>query len=206
MRLAPRPEAPSCRRRFFEAEVRILAVHAARSSPAANPAPHRGNCNRALQRKPSPRTSDGGIGRTRTTDVRQLLLADRNNLVLAHLCRFPTIIARLNATNRLSLSSGLLFRDFRPAFQHPQPSSPSVGPTLAGLLPFSYTPSPLLPTFPSLPDQSIDLDLIASPSPRELSRLGFDHRCSNLACHHSVPALSPTLTANDIEALDSGTH
>jgi len=108
-----------------------------------------------------------------------------------------------NATHRLSLSSDL---PFRPAFKHLQPSSPLAALTTAGRLPFSYTPSPLLPTFFYLLDHSFDLDLIASAGPRELSKLGFDLRCSQLRMSPLRTLFGLTLTANHIEALVSGTH
>jgi hypothetical protein len=90
-----------------------------------------------------PGTSDGGTTRTRISNLFYFPLADRTHVTLAHPCTFPPTIARVNATNRLSLSSGL---PFRPAFKHLQPSSPSVGLTPAGRLPFSYTRFPTFPT------------------------------------------------------------
>jgi hypothetical protein len=97
---------------------------------------HMWNRDQSLQQPEAismPGTSDGGTTRTRTTDVPGFPLADNTHVTLAHPCRSAPPIDRVDATHRLSLSSGL---PFRPAFQ---PSSPSVGLTPAGRLPFSYT-------------------------------------------------------------------
>jgi hypothetical protein len=90
-----------------------------------------------------PGTSDGGTTRTRTTDHFRLPLADSTHVVHAHPCTFLPTIARVDATHRLALSSGV---PFRPAFKHLQPSSPSVSLTPAGRLPFSYTRYPTFST------------------------------------------------------------
>jgi hypothetical protein len=116
-------------------QVRLLGCACGNKQPCGESSATCGIVTRVCSsRKPSPCQGRQMAGQQeRTTDVPGLPLADNTHVTLAHPCRSAPPIDRVDATHRLSLSSGL---PFRPAFQ---PSSPSVGLTPAGRLPFSYT-------------------------------------------------------------------